>query len=442
MSQPIDSSSILIVDDVPSNLQLLSNLLTEQGYKVYKVLDGMLALRSVNLKPPDLILLDIMMPGIDGYEVCSRLKADPNTQDIPIIFLSARDDELGKVRAFDVGGVDYITKPFQVNEVLARVKHQIQIRQLQRQLQLQNLQLQQEVSNRTLTQMQLEDLNQQLEIQVGQRTVELAKRNEQLLALQARLEKSLVQEQSLNTLKSQLIATVSHEFNTPLATIQLICELQKNLVPPQYQAESDRYYRLLVESINRILQVVEDTKLLAQGEAEQIQCCFTVIDLAPFCHDFVQGWQLPHPNHSFHFIKQAQKSPKVLADPILLNQVLKNLITNAIRYSPQGGTVQITVDETPMEAIVQVKDSGIGIPEAEQTQIFERFYRASNADSVPGTPGAGLGLAVVKHIVERHHGDITIDSVLGEGTCMTLHLPIAQNLDSALFESFGNLDCQ
>ena len=206
MSQLSHSSgSILIVDDVPSNLQLLSNLLSEQGYKVYKVLDGTLALRSVNLKPPDLILLDIMMPGMDGYEVCSRLKADRQTQDIPIIFLSARDDELGKVKAFSVGGVDYITKPFQVNEVLARVKHQIQIRQLQRQLQQQNLQLQQEVSDRITAQTQLENLNQQLEIQVEQRTAQLKKRNEQLLDLQGRLEKALTQEQSINNLKSQLI---------------------------------------------------------------------------------------------------------------------------------------------------------------------------------------------------------------------------------------------
>lgn len=426
MSQPSNSSgSILIVDDVPSNLQLLSNLLSEQGYKVYKVLDGTLALRSVNLKPPDLILLDIMMPGMDGYEVCSRLKADPKTQEIPIIFLSARDDELGKVKAFNVGGVDYITKPFQVNEVLARVKHQIQIRQLQRQLQQQNLQLQQEVSDRITAQTQLEDLNQQLEMQVEQRTVELKKRNEQLLDLQERLEEALAQEQSLNTLKSQLIATVSHEFNTPLATIQLVCELQKNLIPQQYQLESDRYQQIITENINRIMQVVDDTKLLAQGESGQIQCSFTVLNLLYFCQDFVQNWQLPKSNHTVSFVNQTWEPLQVLADPMLLNQLLKNLAMNALRYSPQGGKIQIVVGQTSEGAIVQVQDEGIGIPEAEQTQIFDRFYRASNADSVPGTPGAGLGLAVVKHIADLHQGRITTESAVGQGTCITLHLPIA-----------------
>ena len=426
MSQSSHSSgSILIVDDVPSNLQLLSNLLSEQGYKVYKVLDGTLALRSVNLKPPDLILLDIMMPGMDGYEVCSRLKADRQTQDIPIIFLSARDDELGKVKAFSVGGVDYITKPFQVNEVLARVKHQIQIRQLQRQLQQQNLQLQQEVSDRLTAQTQLENLNQQLEIQVEQRTAELKKRNEQLLDLQGRLEEALTHEQSLNTLKSQLIATVSHEFNTPLATIQLICEMQKNLIPAQYQLESDRYQQIITENINRIMQVVDDTKLLAQGESGQIQCSFTMMNLASFCQNFVQNWQPPNSSYDRSFVDQTQEPLQVLADPMLLHQLLKNLTMNALRYSPQGGKIQITVGQTSEGAIVQVQDEGIGIPEAEQTQIFDRFYRASNADSVPGTPGAGLGLAVVKHIADLHQGKITIESVLGQGTCITLHLPLA-----------------
>ncbi|HEY9607810.1 response regulator, partial [Allocoleopsis sp.] len=144
----VTPGNILIVDDTPENLQILSATLSEKGYKVRGVVKGQMALRAARSAPPDLILLDIRMPEMDGYEVCEQLKADPKTSEIPIIFISALDEVLDKVKAFAAGGVDYITKPFQVAEVLARVEHQLTIRRLSNQLQEQNQQLQQEIQER------------------------------------------------------------------------------------------------------------------------------------------------------------------------------------------------------------------------------------------------------------------------------------------------------
>lgn len=139
---------ILVVDDIPENLHLLYTMLTESGYEVRRVINGKLALSAVETDPPELILLDIMMPGMDGYEVCRRLKASPQTQDIPIIFISAKGEVFDKVKAFELGGVDYITKPFQVEEVIARIENQLTIIRQQQQLKTQNLHLQQEVRTR------------------------------------------------------------------------------------------------------------------------------------------------------------------------------------------------------------------------------------------------------------------------------------------------------
>jgi PAS domain S-box-containing protein len=139
---------ILVVDDTPDNLRLLASMLTEQGYKVRKAINGQLALMAAQSAPPDLILLDINMPDMDGYEVCERLKRDVQTLDIPVIFISALDDVLDKVRAFSVGGVDYVTKPFQLQEVLARMDNQLTVRRLQKHLQEQNLQLKQLLRDR------------------------------------------------------------------------------------------------------------------------------------------------------------------------------------------------------------------------------------------------------------------------------------------------------
>ena len=131
---PTQKISLLIVDDTPTNLDLLSNILIRQGFQVRAAINGTLALMSAQATPPDLILLDIMMPDMDGYEVCRRLKAGEQTRNIPIIFISAQDKTTDKVNAFTMGGVDYITKPFQVEEVLARVRTHLALRALQKQL--------------------------------------------------------------------------------------------------------------------------------------------------------------------------------------------------------------------------------------------------------------------------------------------------------------------
>lgn len=148
--------NILVVDDTLANVQLLSRMLTEQGYKVRKVLNGPMALMGVQTAPPDLILLDVNMPDMNGYEVCQLLKADHATQNIPIIFISALNEVTEKVKAFSVGGVDYITKPFQMAEVLARIEHQLMLQALQRQLQTQNVLLQQKIQEHELAVQELE----------------------------------------------------------------------------------------------------------------------------------------------------------------------------------------------------------------------------------------------------------------------------------------------
>jgi len=151
----ISKETILIVDDSPENLSVLKKLLTEQGYTVRVSLNGRQALRSVDIMQPDLILLDILMPDIDGYQVCQQLKANPETQAIPIIFISALKETFDKIKAFEIGAADYISKPIETQEVLARIEHQLQILRLQRRLKQENAQLTQEIQEHQNTEVQL-----------------------------------------------------------------------------------------------------------------------------------------------------------------------------------------------------------------------------------------------------------------------------------------------
>jgi two-component system sensor histidine kinase ChiS len=170
-------ADILVVDDTKVNLHLLMGLLAGEGYQARPAPNGRLALAAARTAPPDLILLDINMPEMDGYEVCARLKADEQTRDIPIIFISALNEIFDKIKAFAAGGVDYITKPFQVEEVLARVKIHLTLRNLRKQLETQNRLLQQEVAERKRTQAALQEINDELERRVEERTAELIQLN-------------------------------------------------------------------------------------------------------------------------------------------------------------------------------------------------------------------------------------------------------------------------
>lgn len=223
----LKKGNILIVDDTPENLQVLSATLYERGYKVRGVINGKMAIRAARHAPPDLILLDVRMPGMNGYEVCEQLKADAEISHIPVIFISALDEVIDKVKAFEVGGVDYVTKPFNIDEVLARVEHQLTIRQLQKQLIEQNKLLQQEV----------------LERQKAEEKAATALQN-----------------------KGEFVANMSHELRSPLNVIMEFTEimLQDSRLNAE-QLENIRIIHLNGECLQKLIADVVELSQMKSG---------------------------------------------------------------------------------------------------------------------------------------------------------------------------------
>jgi two-component system sensor histidine kinase/response regulator len=420
------TGNVLIVDDTPNNLRFLSSLLKEAGYTVRKVINGQLAIDAAQLILPDLILLDIVMPGMSGYEVCYLLKASDRTRHIPIIFLSALDEELDKVQAFQSGGVDYVTKPFQVVEVLARIETHLKLSRLQNQLQQQNLQLQQEMEYRTNAEAALQILNQGLEARIAERTAKLKAENEQLLSLNAELQRKLTQAQRLGEFRSQLLNTFSNTLHAPLSVIATVVERLKQ--QPERSQPDSRYVEMIAESSQQIHQALQDALVL---EAQQPQFNPVALDLTQFCRAIVDQWQLSEHQHSFTFVSWGQPSGLIQVDQALLQQAFFHLLSNAVCYSPGKGSILFELAYAPNSAVFRIRDEGIGIPAEEVDKIFDRFYRASNADAVLGTapstdatPRAGLGLAIVKQAVDCHGGTISISSEVGKGTTVTVTLPL------------------
>jgi signal transduction histidine kinase len=439
-------ADLLVVDDTPDNLRLLSTMLSEQGYKVRRVINGQLALRVALLAPPDLILLDINMPQMNGYEVCEKLKADPRTQDVPVIFLSALDDVSDKVKAFSVGGVDYITKPFQAEEVLARVKNQLSLRSLQKQLSEQNALLQQEIL-------------------VRQQAEEALKRTQA----------QLIQTEKMSSL-GQLVAGIAHEINNPVGFIYSnlipargylqdlirLLELYQQTYPhptPEIQqiaSELDLDFLLedwqkLMDSmqvgVDRIQGIVRSLQIFSkQNEADKkavdIHQCIdcTLLILQHRLKAVEQAGEIK-------VIKDYGQLPKIICYPSQLNQVFMNLLNNAIdalesQPEPRVITISTSVETRQLEiqnssilnqhslhslpsnsqfAGIRIVDNGPGMPENVQKKIFDPFFTTKPVGS-----GTGLGLSTSYQIVvEKHHGQISCISTVGQGTELIVEIPVS-----------------
>lgn len=367
--------SILIVDDTPANLSLLADILSTNGYTIREALDGVTALRIVHeTPPPDLILLDIWMPNMDGYQVCQHLKADESTRDIPVIFISALSDVDGIVRAFDVGGADYITKPVKMKEVLARVASQLT----------------------------------------------LVKQRRQIIALR---EQDRLYFKSLDNMKNEFIRMATHDLRNPLNIITGYADLLKEVTVP----ENDQY--MMERAIEGIESSVEKMRLLVTDLLDLIQVemrtelSLEPVRLAKFLEDCLSGFYLVAESKqvtlSYH---PPEEDLTITVDSNRMERVIDNLVSNAIKYTPSGGEIDVAAHADNGSVVIEISDNGLGIPAEDIPRLFDAFYRVK-LESHWQQEGTGLGLSVVKAVVEQHGGAIAVASELGRGSTFTVQLP-------------------
>ncbi|MEL7035274.1 MAG: response regulator [Cyanobacteria bacterium J06592_8] len=416
-------ADILVVDDTPANLRLLSKMMSEQGYSVRQAINGKMALTAVQAVKPDLILLDINMPEMNGYEVCKHLKNNHETCSIPVIFLSALDDVIDKVKAFQAGGVDYITKPFQLEEIIIRIKNQLTIQNLQNQLQ---------------------DQNQQLKTALGELKITQAQ---------------LVQQEKMVGLM-QLVAGIAHEINNPISFIsgniepanQYIQDLLKLI--QLYQSEYPEPTQKILdftEEIDIDFMISDSHKIINSMRHGVNRVCTIILALRIFSrlgesdiksvnlHDGLESTLLLLDHRlkisSYHpeieIIKDYDKIPNITCYASQINQVFLNLLCNSIdaiesKLAGNTGTfkdpkIWISTqfkDEKIIE--IRIKDNGTGIAPEVKNRLFEPFFTTK-----PVGKGSGLGLMTsYQIIVDKHHGKIDFNSVFGEGAEFIIEIPI------------------
>lgn len=362
MSEKKEKQKILIVDDVKDNVDILEQFFSSKGFETISAYGGQEALEKIQSLHPDIVLLDIMMPDLDGYHVCEKLRKEMTLfKNMPVILVTAKDDVESKVKGLALGADDYVTKPFDVQELCARVQAALRLKHAQDEL------------------------------------------------------------KELNELKNQFLGMASHDIKGPIGRIEKMVEgLLKNkkmLSDDQLEnlskikKEAEDMFNLITDLLDVVK--IETGKMGIQKQEvkidELLQEVFKMNDMTARAKNITMDLDTAKPL-------------KVNADPDRLIEVFENLIINAIKFTNKGKKITIHAKKVSGGAEIEISDQGVGIPKEELPKVFQRFAKLT-PKATQGEKGTGLGLSICKQIVDLHEGKITVQSDEGEGTTFTIFIP-------------------
>lgn len=360
---------ILVVDDTPANLQTLAAVLKEKGYQISVATHGRQALDVVGRVSPALILLDVMMPEMDGFETCRRLKTNDSWRDIPVIFLTAKTETADIIQGFELGAVDYVAKPFNTHELLARVSTHLALRRQQRELQ---------ENYRRLSE--------------------------------------------LERLRDSLVHMVVHDLRSPLLGLSGCLQMLQMDLEGKLEAEQAEDLETALAAAQRLGGMVTSLLDVSRLEAGQMPLNKQSCDLRTVITDAVAS--LGALTRDRHIVLPPGNQPVTLVcDPEVVGRIVANLVGNAIKFTPPGGEIKLAATLTNDLVKVTVTDAGPGIPEAYRERIFEKFGQVENREEGKKN-STGLGLTFCKLAVEAHGGAIGVDSEPGHGSTFWFSLPV------------------
>jgi len=361
---------VLVVDDSEFELQLVDFILQEKNYQTVLAGNGSDALLILENLTPDLILLDIMLPDFDGFEVCKRIKAIDKLIDIPVIFFTSLSNIDDIVKGFEAGGVDYVTKPFNTDELLVRIKNHLDLINSKRKIELQARELSQ-----------------------------------------------------ANALKDKMFSVISHDLRSPVSSIKLALDfISKGLVKP-----TDELFNV---TINDLVKTTDEAYILlenllgwAKSQSNILNVFPESLDLKPLASNIAGLLKLTSENKKIRIENNIPEGITVFADIQMIQSVLRNLLSNALKFTPENGSVEMSAVEMNTEVKVSIKDSGVGISESNLKRIFDQDQPLKTTGTNKES-GSGLGLILCKDFVENTGGRIWVESEEGKGSTFIFTIPL------------------
>ncbi len=368
--------NILIVDDVSENLRVISGILYQKEVNISIAQSGQEALTIIQRRPPDLILLDVIMPDMDGFAVCEHLQKDPATKEIPIIFLTAKTQPEDVIKGFEIGAVDYVTKPFRPAELLSRVFTHLELKR----------------SRDTIT-----TQNQQL-----------AKQNTQL--------------RELNGMKDKFFSIIAHDLKNPFNTLIFLSELLVDEVRNYSIDEIEKYAQTLYRASKQGYRLLENLLEWSRSQTGRIAFSPQRVHLKNIIPESFAVLENHAKNKQITISPEIPEDTLAFADIKMLATIIRNLVSNALKFTERGGEVTICVKGAENYVEISVSDTGMGI----QEEDIQKLFRIDTHHSTSGTDqerGTGLGLILCKEFVEKHNGKIWVESEVGKGSHFMFTLP-------------------
>lgn len=385
-----NQTKILVVDDSMVNLAVLDEMLESLGFDVYLANNGERCLLTARQIQPDLILLDVMMPGWDGYETCKRLKNDEEVSHIPVLFLSGLDDTKNKVRALEAGGVDYVSKPFQEAELLARVN----------------------------THLELSRLRHSLQHEVNRKTAEIQN-------LLRELQVSYQKAQEVSVLKTQFLHNISHEFRTPMNII--LGSTDELIEDTELDEDQEEMAQDILKAGKRLMDVLSNMLNFSQQFNNEFNQKLEYFNIYEVINKLIAEYQTEIENKhlTFEQAMQADLPQRLYGNQTYIRDILDKLLNNAIKYTDVGSIclrleclpeLNQALKQTQYTLIFSVEDTGVGIDETKQSLLFQAFSQVDGS-ATRQHDGMGMGLALAHLYVERLGGSIQVESEVGKGSC-------------------------
>jgi signal transduction histidine kinase len=417
---------ILIVEDSLTQALQLQHFLEKQGYQVNVAHDGVEAVAYLAEHTPSLIVSDIIMPQMDGYQLCCQVREDERQKDIPIILLTALSDPYDVIKALECGADNFVTKPYSESFLLSRIRN-ILLNQQLRQQSISETGIEIFFGGRkhfiNSSRMQILDLLFSTYENAVEKNKELAEANHELVVMQRELEKRNVELQKLNDLKNQFLGMAAHDLRTPLGAICAYSEFLLDEASISLTKEQIEFLATIKGSGEFLLGMVNELLDISKIEAGKLELDLKPTDLIALIERNVALHRPLAENKRIRLEFHRERAFwELVMDQVKVGQVLDNLISNAIKFSHPGSAIEIRATEVENHVVVSVRDEGLGIPPEELGRLFKPFEKTS-VRSTAGEKSTGLGLAIVRKMVEGHHGNVWVESEVGKGSIFYFSLP-------------------